>query len=584
MLKIDAQLKTTETSFVKITDLKQHEEVDQSHLEKLKAEINLDSILKFAIVADKNTNVILDGEHRFNALKELGCKRIPVIYVDYDSSNIEVRSWKNGANLTKKDVIEAGLSGKTLPPRTSMHMIRIGNTLLHISTIEKRVDTPLEVLRSEVELINFKDIKPAMRSELNEVLPLYTKFLDANTVDIPIIVDKETKVILDGHEVFQALNLLSAMRAPAFNVNILKVKIRSLQSNLKPITTEDIIKAGLNGPKLPPKSFKVLDEPVKVNVPLNELLAPMEKEKRNLRVYNSTLELLYEGWPTPLVKFNSLSTAERSVWAKLEGCNPFSNSVKDRIGFSMIMDALENGNLREVLYEATSTNTGIALTSIANILGLKAKLYIPATIQKVSDVYLKVLGAEVTRLPVGLTVEAIGQVDSEAKADGAAHLNQFENDANFKIHLKHTASELDKQLESLGVKPSCIIGGLGTSGHMSAISFYFKTKYKNNVKIVGVQPAPKEVIPGIRKVETGMKWYHWTHFDKVIDVKQIEAIEASIHIARKEGLLIGLSAGAVVHAFNKIADEEQGTYVLILPDTGYKYAEQFEGYFANSKG
>jgi cysteine synthase/O-phosphoserine sulfhydrylase/cystathionine beta-synthase len=575
---------TMEAHIVKLAELKQHEEVDKCHLKKLKEEINLDNVLKFAIVADKNTNVILDGEHRFNALKELGCRRIPVVYVDYNSPNIEVRSWKSDVNLTKKDVIKAGLNGKMLPPKTSMHMIRIGNTLLHISAIEKRVDVPLEVLRSDVELIDLKGVKPTVRTELNDVLPLYAKFLSTGIVDTPMVIDEETKVVLDGHEVFQALNLLSAMKAPAFKVNILKVKIRLLQTGLEPVAKEDVIKAGLDGPKLLPKSFKVLGEPIKVNVPLEELLAPEEKEARKLRVYNSTLELLYEGWPTPLVRFNSLSTTERSVWAKLEGYNPFSNSVKDRIGFSMIMDALENGNLKELLYEATSTNTGIALTSIANILGLKAKLYIPATVQKVSDVYLKVLGAEVTRLPVGLTVEAIGQVDSEAKINGAAHLNQFENDANFKVHLKHTASELDKQLKSLGLKPSCIIGGLGTSGHMSAISFYFKTKYKNNVKIVGVQPAPKEVIPGIRRVETGMKWYHWTNFDKVIDVKQIEAIEAAIYIARKEGLLIGLSAGAVVHAFNKIANEEKGTYVLILPDTGYKYAEQFESYFANSKG
>jgi cysteine synthase/O-phosphoserine sulfhydrylase/cystathionine beta-synthase len=108
----------------------------------------------------------------------------------------------------------------------------------------------------------------------------------------------------------------------------------------------------------------------------------------------------------------------------------------------MIVEALERGELKEVIYEATSTNTGIALTSIADILGVKAKLHIPQTIQKVSDTYLKVLGAEVVRLPVGLTVEAIGQVDSVARINNATHLNQFENDANFKVHLKYTAREL----------------------------------------------------------------------------------------------------------------------------------------------
>jgi cysteine synthase/O-phosphoserine sulfhydrylase/cystathionine beta-synthase len=292
------------------------------------------------------------------------------------------------------------------------------------------------------------------------------------------------------------------------------------------------------------------------------------------------LALLYEGWPTPLVRLNSLSTEKRSVWAKLEGYNPFSNSVKDRIGWAMINEAKEKGELKEVIYEATSTNTGIALTSIANMLGIKTKLFIPKYVQKVSDIYLKVLGAEVIRLPVGLTVEAISQVDAEAKAHRGTHLNQFENDANFKIHLKTTAKEIDEQLKSVGLKPTCIIGGLGTSGHMSAISYYFKTKYGDDVKIIGVQPASNDVIPGIRRIETGMKWFHKVCFDEIVDVKQDEAIKGSMSIARKEGILIGLSAGAVVHAFHKIAEEE-GVYVLLFPDTGYKYAEQFEKYFEN---
>jgi len=570
----------TEVQLVELDKLRQHEEVDPAHLKELKEEIRSDKILKFAIVVDKNTNIILDGEHRFNSLKELGCRRIPVVYVDYNSPAIQVQSWRNNLRLTKKDIIKAGLSEKKLPPKTSKHMIKIGDLLLHISAIQRRTDVPLEVLRNDIKLVDIKDVKPAMCTELREVLPLYAKFLDTGIVDNPIIVDWKTGVILEGHEVFQALDLLSAKKVPAIKVNIFDMKIRSLQPGLKPITAEAIIEAGLKGPRLPPKSFKVLLEPLKVNVRLRELLAPEEKDGRILKVYNSTLELLYEGWPTPLVKLKSLSNDERSVWAKLEGYNPFSNSVKDRIGWSMLNDALERGALKQAIYEATSTNTGIALTSIANTLGVKAKLYIPQTVQKVSDVYLKVLGAEVIRLPVGLTVEAIDKVDFQAKADDATHLNQFENDANFKVHLKYTARELDQQLQSVGLKPSCIIGGLGTSGHMSAISFYFKNKYRNNVKIVGVQPAPNEVIPGIRRVETGMKWLHWMDFDEVVDVKQVEAIEAVISIARKEGLLIGLSAGAVVHAFNKISKDE-GVYVLIFPDTGYKYAEQFENYFKN---
>ncbi|MDH7477507.1 MAG: ParB N-terminal domain-containing protein [Candidatus Bathyarchaeota archaeon] len=139
---LNLQLKT-----VKLNKLKQHEEVDPTHLKELKEEIASDKILKFAIVVDKNTNVILDGQHRFNAIKELGCKRIPVVYVDYYSPEIEVQSWKSNPHLTKKDVVEAGLSGRKFPPKTSKHMIRNGSSLHHISAIEKCVNIPLEKLR-----------------------------------------------------------------------------------------------------------------------------------------------------------------------------------------------------------------------------------------------------------------------------------------------------------------------------------------------------------------------------------------------------------------------------------------------------
>ncbi|MEM3703945.1 MAG: PLP-dependent cysteine synthase family protein, partial [Candidatus Bathyarchaeia archaeon] len=377
------------------------------------------------------------------------------------------------------------------------------------------------------------------------------------------------------------LDLLSVEKAPTFKVNLKNVEIKTSNPQLGSLSAEDVVQAGTRGPKLPPKSFSLLAEPVKISFPLEKLMAEKRQNRRALKVYNGTLELLYEGWPTPLVRLNSLSSASRSVWAKLEYYNPFSNSVKDRIGWAMIKEAMENGKLKKVLYEATSTNTGIALTSIANILGVKTRLYIPKTIQRASDTYLEVLGAEVVRLPLSLTVEAISHVEKEAKADKAAHLNQFENDANFKVHLKYTAREIDEQLNNIGLKPTCIIGGLGTSGHMGAISYYFKTKYGDSVKIVGVQPAPNEVIPGIRRVETGMKWFHYATFDEIIDVKQSEAIEGTIKIARKEGLLIGLSSGAVVHTFQKIA-EEKGVYVLVFPDSGYKYVEQFEKYLANT--
>ena len=139
-----------DTQLIQLGVLKQHEEVDPAHLKELKKEIESDKILKFAIAVDKNTNIILDGEHRFNALRELGCTKVPVTFVDYSSPDIEVQAWRNGERVTKKDVLEAGLSRKKLPPKTSEHIIRICNTLKHISAIEKRVNIPLEKLRGNI--------------------------------------------------------------------------------------------------------------------------------------------------------------------------------------------------------------------------------------------------------------------------------------------------------------------------------------------------------------------------------------------------------------------------------------------------
>jgi ParB-like chromosome segregation protein Spo0J len=141
--------KMFDMELVELDKLKPHEGVDSVHLRELKKEIKGDGILKFAIAINKNRNIILDGHHRVAALKELGCTKIPAIFVDYSLSNIEVQSQKNGIQLTKDKIIRAGLSLKKLPPKTSKHMIKIGNSIKHISVIEKRVNIPLEKLKEK---------------------------------------------------------------------------------------------------------------------------------------------------------------------------------------------------------------------------------------------------------------------------------------------------------------------------------------------------------------------------------------------------------------------------------------------------
>lgn len=132
---------------VKLDELKSHEEVDSTRLMNLKEEIRSDGILKVAIAVNKKRNIIVDGHHRVAALKELGCAKTPVVFVDYNSPDIEVYSFRNGVHVTKEDVIKAGLGLKKLPPKTSKHMIRIDGELKHISAIEKKVDIPLDKLK-----------------------------------------------------------------------------------------------------------------------------------------------------------------------------------------------------------------------------------------------------------------------------------------------------------------------------------------------------------------------------------------------------------------------------------------------------
>lgn len=430
---------------------------------------------------------------------------------------------------------------------------------------------------SSIGLVELRELKQVFKPDLGKVLSSYRRIMRSGKVDIPIVVERKSHLILKGAEVFEALKLFSASKAPGYIVDGDEVRIRRIGSEHEVFEINDLLKFYYAGHRLPQENFEVEAprELKQVEYALEDLGVPRRLDRRLLRVYDNALELLYDGWPTPLVKLASCSSGGKTVYAKLESFNPFSNSVKDRVAWSMIMEA---DALGEILYEATSTNTGIALAAIANILGKRAKLFIPRTIQRSSDAFLRALGAEVIRVPATLTVEAVKNVDDMARRDGATHLNQFENDANFKVHLKYTARELDEQLESVGITPDFIVGGLGTSGHMSAISFYFKSKYGDRVKVVGVQPAPNEVIPGIRRIESGMKWIHMVEFDEIIDVKRDEAIEGVLEVARREGILIGLSSGAVFRAFKKIG-ASPGNYVLIFPDGGYKYAEQLEEYF-----
>lgn len=136
------QDETMSLAVVEISLLREHEQTSSQYCERLKKRIMDDGVIKRSIAVDSRTNVILDGHHRLNALRELGCRMIPVTYVDYNSSAIQVESRRN-FQVSKEMVISAGLTGNKLPPKTSRHMIFHDGRSRHISCIEKIVNIPL---------------------------------------------------------------------------------------------------------------------------------------------------------------------------------------------------------------------------------------------------------------------------------------------------------------------------------------------------------------------------------------------------------------------------------------------------------
>jgi len=108
---------------IELNKLKEHEEINPTHLVQIQKWIERDGLLKNPIIVDKKTKIILDGHHRYNSLKNLNCSKIVVYFVDYSSSEIKVKSWKKRKIVTKRDVIKAGLSENKLPPKTSRHII-----------------------------------------------------------------------------------------------------------------------------------------------------------------------------------------------------------------------------------------------------------------------------------------------------------------------------------------------------------------------------------------------------------------------------------------------------------------------------
>lgn len=288
---------------------------------------------------------------------------------------------------------------------------------------------------------------------------------------------------------------------------------------------------------------------------------------------------------TPLLElsnYNKKNGLEAKIIAKLEYFNPAS-SVKDRIGYAMIKDAEEKGliNKDTVIIEPTSGNTGIALAFVSAAKGYRLILTMPDTMSVERRNLLKALGAEVVLTPgVEGMKGAIKKAEELAAQYPSAFIpQQFENPANPEIHRKTTAEEIWRDTDG---NVDIFVAGVGTGGTVTGVGEVLKSR-KPDVKIVAVEPENSPVLsggnPGSHKIQgigAGFvpKILNMSIVDEVIKVTNEQAFETSRKLAKTEGLLIGISAGAAVFAATEIAKrpENKGkNIVVLLPDTGERY-------------
>ena len=296
-------------------------------------------------------------------------------------------------------------------------------------------------------------------------------------------------------------------------------------------------------------------------------------------IADSVLDLIGN---TPLVRLNRLPSAgSATILAKVESQNP-GGSVKDRIARAMIEDAEQRGALRagSTLVEPTSGNTGIGLALVAVVKGYRLILTMPDDMSLERRRLLARLGAELVLTPAieGMTGAVYAAQELCRTNPGYVMLQQFENPANPDAHRRTTALEI---LEATGAKIDAFVAGVGTGGTITGVGEVLRQRVPR-VRIVAVEPARSPVLSGGKARVHGIQGIgasfvpgilNRTVIDEVVQVKDEDAMGTTLRLAREEGLLVGISAGANVWAALGVAERLGAgrTVVTVLCDTGERY-------------
>jgi cysteine synthase A/cysteine synthase B len=304
----------------------------------------------------------------------------------------------------------------------------------------------------------------------------------------------------------------------------------------------------------------------------------------HLRVYSDITQLIASPQnPTPLVRLNRINPGKDfHIYVKLERYNPFG-SVKDRIVVEMLR-LLEVRNKRVI--EASSGNTGIALACVSNALGIPVEIAVPERIPDEKKVLLKLLGVEVIEADDALCPQfpnegARGIVNalmkSPATKDDYVSTNQYENELNVRAHYQTTGPEIWEQTHG---EITYFFAGLGTCGTITGVGRYLKER-NPAIRIIGVEPSsPNHKLPGMKRIsgldgEFVPKILDDSVIDDYVEVTDENAYKTAIELARKDGIPVGPTTGAILHVALKYAESNKGLAVVISPDDAFKYASLY---------